>query len=402
MDKNIVLSHEKNENSIKPKETVFENWDDEVLGLSIPILRGIYSYGFEKPSPIQKKAIIPILQGKDIIAQAQSGTGKSGAFVIGALESITEKHNCTQVVVLSPTRELARQSLNVIKQIGTMTKIRSQLLIGGTPTEIDIDLLEKNVPHIISGCPGRIFDMIRRKHLRMETVKFIILDEADEMLSQGFKEQIYKIFQPLDNNVQIGLFSATLPKEIESLTSRFMRNPIKILVKQELLTLQGISQFYVALGNDSDKYDTLKDIFSTLIISQAIIYCNSIKRVIDLYDAMTHDEFPVEHIHGDMEEEQRRTIYENFKSGTCRVLVSTDLFSRGIDVQQVSIVINFDLPKNIHTYLHRIGRSGRWGRKGTAINFTSRRDFNRIKEIEEYYSTEVKELPQNYASTINA
>ena len=396
-DKNIILTT----NSSDGDNFLFECWDDAILNLSTPVLRGIYSYGFENPSPIQARAIIPILKGRDIIAQAQSGTGKSGAFVIGSLEMVDEKTDKTQVIIMSPTRELARQSLNVVRKIGTMTKIRSQLLIGGTPTEMDIEQLTKNPPHIVSGCPGRIFDMIRRKHLKTGSVKFMILDEADELLSHGFKEQIYKIFQFMNNDIQIGLFSATMPQELNNLTSKFLRRPIKILVKQEMLTLQGIGQYYVALEDDNQKYETLKDLFSTLVISQAIIYCNSIKRVIDLYDAMIHDEFPVEHIHSDLMEKERKETYEKFKAGGCRVLVSTDLFSRGIDVQQVSIVINFDIPKNIHTYLHRIGRSGRWGRKGTAINFTSRRDFGRLKELEEYYSTEIKELPSNYAEQVH-
>jgi len=396
-DENIIQTN----GSTSGENLIFNSWDDEHLNLSRNVLRGIYAYGFEKPSPIQSRAIMPILKGRDIIAQAQSGTGKSGTFVISSLELIDETVNETQVIVMSPTRELARQSLNVIRGIGTMTKIRSQLLIGGTPTEIDIDQLINNIPHIISGTPGRIFDMMRRKHLRTDKVKFMILDEADEMLSQGFKEQIYKIFQYLNSEIQIGLFSATLPSEITLLTSKFMRNPVKILVKQEMLTLQGIAQFYVAVEDDSQKYDTLKDLFSTLVISQAIIYCNSIKRVCDLYDAMVHDEFPVEQMHSDLDEAKRKEIFEKFKGGSCRVLVSTDLFSRGIDVQQVSIVINFDIPKSMHTYLHRIGRSGRWGRKGTAINFTSRRDFGRLKELEEYYSTEIKELPSDYANQVN-
>ena len=397
MDENIVLTNA----SSSEEDFIFEGWDDQNLNLSIPVLRGIYAYGFEKPSPIQSRAIIPILRGRDIIAQAQSGTGKSGAFVISSLQMTDEKSNDTQVIIMSPTRELARQSLNVVRSIGNMTKIRSQLLIGGSSVELDIEKLTNKPPHIISGCPGRIFDMMRRKHLKTNKVKFMILDEADEMLSQGFKEQIYKIFQFLDPNIQIGLFSATLPIEINALTSKFMRNPIKILVKQEMLTLQGIGQYYVALDDDGQKYATLKDLFSTLVISQAIVYCNSIKRVCDLYDAMIQDNFPVEHIHSDLDEKKRKEIYENFKSGSCRVLVSTDLFSRGIDVQQVSIVINFDIPKNLHTYLHRIGRSGRWGRKGTAINFTSRRDFGRLKELEQYYSTEIKELPEDYAEKVS-
>ena len=382
-------------------EDVFDSWEDERLNLDSNILRGVYANGFENPSPIQKKTIIPVIKKKDIIAQAQSGTGKTGAFVIGSLQRLDVQLKKVQVIIISPTRELSRQTYNVAKTISHFMGITLQLLIGGTSTDTDKDLLANETPHMVIGCPGRIYDMIRRKHLRTNEVKLLVLDEADEMLSAGFKDQIYKIFQFMNNEVQLGLFSATMPDELNLLTSKFMRHPIKILEKRELLTLQGIAQFYVALDNDEHKYATLKDLFSTLTISQAIIYCNSIKRVDDLFDAMVHDKFPVAKTHSGMDEEGRKKVYEDFKSGQARVLLSTDLFSRGIDVQQVSIVINFDIPKNIHTYLHRIGRSGRWGRKGAGINFVTRRDMSRIKDIEKYYNTEINELPSNYTTILN-
>ena len=382
-------------------QNLFDDWEDDRLNLNEKILRGVYANGFENPSPIQKKTIIPVIKKNDIIAQAQSGTGKTGAFVIGSLQRLDVDNKKIQVIILSPTRELSRQTYNVAKKISHFMNITIQLLIGGTSTDADKELLANNTPHMVIGCPGRIYDMIRRKHLRTNEVKLLVLDEADEMLSAGFKDQIYKIFQFMNNNVQLGLFSATMPDELNLLTSKFMRNPVKILEKRELLTLQGIAQFYVALDNDEHKYLTLKDLFSTLTISQAIIYCNSIKRVDDLFDAMTQDEFPVAKTHSGMDEEGRRKVYEDFKSGQARVLLSTDLFSRGIDVQQVSIVINFDIPKNIHTYLHRIGRSGRWGRKGAGINFVTRRDMARIKDIEKYYNTQIDELPSNYTTLLN-
>lgn len=374
----------------------FESWDDDLLNLKQPLLRGIYSFGFENPSPIQKRAIIPLISRRDVIAQAQSGTGKTGAFVIGSLQILDEKKKKTQVLILAHTRELARQIFNVISSIGQLMNITIQLLIGGTSTEKDKESLENNVPHIVIGCPGRVHDMIRRKHLNTQHIGLMVLDEADELLSSGFKDQIYKIFQYMNNDIQVGLFSATMPVELNILTSKFLRKPLKILIKKEMLTLQGIAQFYVALDNDEHKYATLKDLFGTLSISQAIIYCNSIRRVDDLYDAMKHDDFPAERIHSGMEESERVAIYEQFKMGACRVLISTDLLARGIDVQQVSIVINFDIPKNVHTYLHRIGRSGRWGRKGVGINFITRRDVQKLEEYKQFYSTEIKELPSNY------
>ena len=226
----------------------------------------------------------------------------------------------------------------------------------------------------------------------------IVLDEADEMLSNGFKEQIYNIFQFIGNSVQIALFSATLPVEIQAITEKFMNDPIKILVKTESVTLEGIQQYYVAIDNDAQKYETLKDLFQVISVNQCIIYCNSINRVTDLCEALTKDNFPVCCIHGDMEKGERLKVYDDFTKGAARVLISTNLTARGIDVQQVSTVINFDLPKDIHTYIHRIGRSGRWGRKGMGINFITRRDVEKIKEIETYYETQIDELPSTIIS----
>ena len=242
--------------------------------------------------------------------------------------------------------------------------------------------------------------MIRRKILKVNEIKTIVIDEADEMLSQGFKEQMYKIFNFLNNNIQIGLFSATMPDELNGMINQIMQSPTKILVKAENLTLQGIAQYYINIHDDAQKYETLKDIFQGLSISQAIIYSNSVSRVNDLEEAMTQDNFPVKKIHGKMLDKERKEIFKQFKSGGCRVLITSDLFSRGIDVQQVSIVINFDIPRNENTYLHRIGRSGRWGRKGIAINFQTKYDSNRLTKFAAFYQTEIREMPSDYTKHI--
>tara|TARA_Y100000389_G_C17454294_1_gene516997 strand:- start:122 stop:1420 length:1299 start_codon:yes stop_codon:yes gene_type:complete len=377
--------------------TVFENWDDEVIDFKQALLRGIYNIGFEQPSPIQKRAIIPMINGKDLIAQAQSGTGKTGAFTIGTLQMIKEELKKPQVIIMAPTRELSRQIYKVITLLTTQMQVTHQLLIGGTSTDTDKELLENNSPQIVIGCPGRIHDMLRRKYLNPTNISLLVLDEADEMLSSGFKDQIYNIFQYLNNNIQVTLFSATIPNDLYNLTSKFMRDPIKILVKQDKLTLQGIHQYYVALDNDEQKFMALKDIYDTISMTQSIIYCNSINRTIDLYNAMKHDGYPVIQIHSNMSEEERRQSYEDFKGGKARTIICTDLFARGIDIQQVSIVINFDIPKNIHVYIHRIGRSGRWGRKGLGINFMTKRDQQKIQYIKEFYCTQIDELPINFA-----
>lgn len=375
-----------------------KSWDD--FNMNAEVLRGIYSIGFEKPSPIQSKAIGPMIEGKDLLAQAQSGTGKTGAFSIGALNRIDLSQNTIQAVVLSPTRELSQQSYNVISSLsGFMDGLKLQLLVGGTSVYNDIDQLTNNTPHIVVGCPGRTYDMMKRGHLSTKNLKVLVIDEADELLSSGFKEQIYYIFQYLPSSTQICLFSASMPIEVENLTEKFMNEPEKILVKSEMLTLEGIQQYHVALDNDGNKFDCLKDLYSSLSVSQSIIYCNSIKRVDDLYEAMTNDSFAVSKLHGSMEKEDRKDAYENFKNGISRILISSNVTARGIDIQQVSTVINFDLPKSVHTYLHRIGRSGRWGRKGVGINFVTRFDLPKLKEIEQFYGTSIVELPSTFVQS---
>ena len=370
------------------------NWND--LNIKENLLRGIFSFGFENPSPIQKRAIKPIIEKNDVIAQAQSGTGKTGAFTISTLEVVDETVQETQALIMAPTRELAIQIIGVLDKMSTFLEgFKSKLLIGGTPMDIDIVDIEKK-PHVVVGTPGRVHDMLRRRKINTKFIKLLIIDEADEMLSAGFKEQIYNIFNFLSNNVQVCLFSATLPVEIQSLTDKFMREPVKILVKTESITLEGIKQYYIALEDDSQKYETIKDIFESISLSQCIIYCNSIKRVNDLNEALIKDGFPVCCIHSGMEKDERITAYNEFTHGQTRVLISSNLTARGIDVQQVSTVINFDVPKDIHTYIHRIGRSGRWGRKGMGINFITRRDIKKIKEIEEYYDTQIDELPSGF------
>jgi translation initiation factor 4A len=392
----VVNNPPEPDTSAPPKE--FDKWEDLEGILNEDIIRGVYSYGFDTPSVIQRKALLTMFDRRDIIAQAQSGTGKTGVFTIGVLQNINPELNKTQGLIMAPTRELAKQIHEVITSIGSVNKsIKYHLLIGGTSTDDDAFELKNNTPHIIVGCPGRVYDMMRRNNIVAKDISILILDEADEMLSIGFKEQVYNIFQYLNNDVQVGLFSATLPVELQTLTDKFMRNPVRILVKSELLTLEGIKQYYVALNDDSQKYATLKDIFNIISMSQCIIYCNSIKRVMDLTEAMQNDGFPVCCIHSNMEKSKRDEAYSEFKAGKHRVLISSDVTSRGIDVQQVRTVLNFDLPKCVFKYLHRIGRSGRWGRKGTAINFVTRWDMKTMKEVERHYHTIVDELPSNIA-----
>lgn len=368
-------------------------WDD--LNIDTNILRGIYAYGLEMPSPIQCKSIMPMLSGKDLIAQAQSGTGKTAAFTIGTLSLIDTTVNKTQSIILSPTRELSIQTAQVITSIGVMMQnLCVQCCIGGGR----VDINRHKLPHIIVGCPGKVYDLLVKKIICGDDIKILVLDEADEMLSEGFRESVYNIFQLLNVDIQVALFTATLPNNIYNITSKFMRDPVKICVKSECLTLEGILQYFVAINNDNEKYLTLKNIYSFISLSQCIIYCNSVNRVIKLYEEMKNDGFPVSFIHSNMDKFTREESFKEFKSGSSRVLISTDITSRGIDIQQVSVVINFDLPKCIHKYLHRIGRSGRWGRKGVGINLITRYDVDNLRTIEKHYSCEIQEMPMNYDS----
>jgi translation initiation factor 4A len=369
-----------------------KTWDE--LNLKNGLLRGIYANGFENPSEIQKKAILPIINKNDVIAQAQSGTGKTGAFTISALQITDVSIDELQSLIIAPTQELARQIHNVVNKLGSfMDGLRTQLLVGGTSVQGDIDKLRNAPPHVVVGCSGRIFDMIKRRHLNLSTVRLFILDEADEMLSQGFKDQIYNIFQYLNQKVHVAIFSATLPREVMQLTDKFMQSPLHITMKREELSLDGIEQYYLAMYTDNEKFEMLKKMFEQLTISQTIIYTNNVKRVSDLYEAMKREGFPVCCIHSSMEKNERSTALDEFRAGKYRVLISSNVTARGIDIQQVGTVINFDIPKCVHTYLHRIGRSGRWGRKGLAINFVTEGDIHLMKHIESHYSITIKEFP---------
>jgi translation initiation factor 4A len=369
------------------------------MGLKDDLLRGIYAYGFEKPSAIQQRGIMPILAGHDTIAQAQSGTGKTATFSISVLQSINLSQKATQALILAPTRELAQQIQKVVRALGDFLNVSSHACIGGTLVRDDINTLRHGV-QIVVGTPGRVFDMVNRQILLLDCVKLFVLDEADEMLSRGFKDQIYDIFQHLPPKVQVCLFSATMPPEILDISNKFMRDPVRILVKKDELTLEGIKQFYVAVDKEEWKFETLCDLYETLTITQAIIYCNTRRKVDWLTDKMGQRDFTVSSMHGDMTGQERELIMKEFRSGSSRVLITTDLLARGIDVQQVSLVINYDLPANRENYIHRIGRSGRFGRKGVAINFVTVDDTRAMRELEVHYNTQIEEMPMNVADLI--
>ncbi len=403
----------------------------EAMGISDNIIRGIFSYGFEKPSIIQARAVRPVLSGNDVIAQAQSGMGKTGAFAIGTLGRIDENQNSIQALVVVHTRELAIQIDTVFRQIAKYTGIRFNLCIKGVPTQENVDKLlgvRGGKPHVVIGTPGRILDMLHRRDrdtgnyvINQNTLRMLVIDEADEMLgtsgesyrsnrrggeeeeggSGGFLDQIFKIFRCMPNDIQVCLFSATMGKEFFDITKDFMRNPIEVLVKTEELTLDGIKQYSINVEQQKYKFDTLCELYGLLTINQSIIYCNSLKSVEYLTKMLRENNFMVSYIHGQMQPQDRELTMADFRSGKSRVLVSTDLLSRGIDIQQVSVVINYDIPVKVESYLHRIGRSGRYGRKGVAINFMTLQDERRVREIERYYSTIIDPLPADINNLLN-
>ncbi|THD21332.1 Eukaryotic initiation factor [Fasciola hepatica] len=371
----------------------------ESMGLRDDLLRGIYAYGFERPSAIQQRAIKQIVKGRDVIAQAQSGTGKTATLAMSILQMLDTQLRETQALILSPTRELASQIQKVILALGDYMNVYCHACYGGTNIGEDIRKLDYG-QHVISGTPGRVFDMIRRRNLRTRAVKLFVLDEADEMLDKGFKEQIYDVYRYLPPGTQVVLLSATMPHEILEMTSKFMTRPVRILVKRDELTLEGIKQFFVAVEREEWKFDTLCDLYDTLTVTQSVIFCNTKRKVEWLTEKMRKNNFTVASMHGDMVQKEREEIMRDFRAGESRVLITTDLWARGLDVQQVSLVINYDLPNNRELYIHRIGRSGRFGRKGVAINFVKTEDIRILRDIEQYYSTQIDEMPMNVSDLV--
>jgi len=378
-------------------EEVHDNFDN--MGLSPELLRGVFAYGFERPSAIQARAIVPVINGHDVIAQAQSGTGKTATFSIAILQRIDPSNKNVQALVLAPTRELAQQIQNVLVALGDYMNVNCHACIGGTNVREDMAKLSEGA-QVVVGTPGRVYDMINRRAFRTDHLKMFCLDEADEMLSRGFKDQMYEVFQLLPQDTQVVLLSATMPEDVLAVTKKFMRDPVRILVKRDELTLEGIKQFYIAVDKEEWKFETLTDLYETVTITQAVIFCNTRRKVDWLTDQLHAKEFTVSAMHGDMDQQQREVIMREFRSGSSRVLITTDLLARGIDVQQVSLVINYDLPTNRENYIHRIGRGGRFGRKGVAINFVTNEDVRMMRDIEQFYNTQIEEMPLNVADLI--
>lgn len=376
----------------------FDSFEQTELGLNDDILRGVYSYGYEKPSPIQRVAIKPIIDGHDIVVQSHSGTGKTATFIIGLLHRVNPELKETQCIVIANTRELADQISKVFKNLAKYTEITCNLCIGG---DMQYKYSSDNIKEqVIIGTPGRVSDLVNKGIIKSENIKMIIIDEADDVLSVSFRKQVKRIFQNIPKETQVVLISATIPPEMSELFDDLLKPEyLSILVKDDELTLDGIKQYYIHI-DEQYKLDALIDLYKYISIGQAIVYCNKKYKADELKYALLEKSFAVSVLHGDMLQKEREEIMKEFRIGQTRILITTDILARGIDIQQVSLVINYDMPKYPQTYIHRIGRSGRFGRKGTAINFVAKRERNILSFIEKIYNTQIIPLPMNVAELL--
>jgi translation initiation factor 4A len=379
------------------------SFDD--MGLSENLLRGIYSYGFEKPSAIQSVAIRPIVAGRDVLGQAQSGTGKTGTFGIGLLSRIDPAVKGVQSVVLAHTHELSEQNANVIQDIGRYLGIKVVLAIGGVPRHINVRDIRAGA-HVVVGTPGRIWDLASAGDLRFDNLRMFVVDEADEMLRDRFAEQVDAIVKVgLPSSCRVAFFSATMPPEVRELADSILHNPVRVTLKTADVKLEGIKQFYVAVDEDSWKLDVLCDIFEGMSIPQSIIFTNTKERAERLHHALSERGFPVSVIYGEpMNQAERKRRMDEFRRGSTRVLIATNLLARGIDVQSVSMVFNFDVPSfdDKENYIHRIGRCGRFGRKGVAISFVTPDEKDTLDQIGAHFSFSTSPLPMDLKGVLNA
>jgi translation initiation factor 4A len=370
------------------------------MNLPESLLRGIYAHGFEKPSHIQQKAIVPMVQGRDILAQAQSGTGKTGAFVIGSLSHVNPELKKPQILCLVHVHELADQHANVARQIGARMGLQILMAIGGNNIRDDIRALENGAQFIV-GTPGRIYDLINRNALDRSNIQYLIMDEADQLLEDLFYKQVLCILEKgFPETTKVALFSATYPTTVIEVANKILNNPIRILIPPTAVRLDGIQQFYIPLEREDYKFECICDLYKNLNIAQAVIFCNKKQKAEIIAEKMTAQGFPVSCIHGDLEKPERRKRMDDFRKGTSRVMIATDLIARGIDVQQLSLVINYELPPNRENYVHRIGRAGRYGRKGTTINLILKDEEGMMTDICEHFGMTLNELPHDLSKVV--
>ena len=377
---------------------LYKEFDE--MNLPENLLRGIYAYGFEKPSAIQEKGIVPIAEGRDVLAQAQSGTGKTGTFVIGSLSRVDETIKKPQVLVLVHVRELAQQIEKVAKALGTFMNLQVLCAVGGNPLRDDIRQLEGGAQFIV-GTPGRVFDLVNRNVLDRSEIRVLIMDEADQMLEDLFYKQVMCILEKgFPEKTRVALFSATMPEQVVEVANKILNDPVRVLIKPAAVRLEGIQQFFVSLDREDHKFECICDLYKNLNISQAVIFCNKRQKAEMLAERMTAQGYPVTCLHGELEKPERTRRMKQFIEGSTRVMVATDIIARGIDVQQISLVINYELPTNRENYVHRIGRAGRFGRKGTTINMLLPEEEGMMKDISEHYDMKVLPLPDSISNLV--
>ena len=375
-------------------ETEIDNFDS--LKLNENLLKGVYLHGFTQPSKIQIKGISSINTGKDCILQSQSGTGKTATYLLGVMNRLDPEEKTCQGIIITPTRELADQVHNVAEDLAKYTEYKIAKCIGGT--DVSKNRTDLKTSSVVVGTLGRIYHMISEKKINIHKLKFIVLDEADEILSDGISEKLQNIFEKAPSGIQVVLISATMSINVFNASKKFTHEPIKILLKNNEVVVNLISQFYLDVETEDLKFDTLLDLYNLVSTSQAIIFCNTIRKVEWLEQNLKQNNFAITVIHSNMSQPERDSVVKNFRDGKTRLLLTTDLLSRGIDIPQVNMVVNFDLPPNKETYVHRIGRCGRFDKKGVAITMVKMTDptdvktFNRMKH---FYKMDIKEMPDS-------
>lgn len=381
-------------NYVRVSDNLPESVDDfEEMGLTEELFMGIHEYGFKHPSPIQSRTIHIINSGADLIAQSQSGTGKTGAFAIGSLSKIDPKQCYPQVIIVANTKDLASQIAKVTESLATYMDIKVCLCVGGHMNTPQINAQKARNSHVLIGTPGRLGDLLQKKAFDGKKIKILILDESDVLLKEDFRDQIINIITHIGKNTQICIFSATFTKETLQVTENFLREPYRITVEKEKLSLERVRQYKINIRTDINKLSTLLDIYSQLIISQMIIFVNSVKSAEYLRDKLMDSNIEAGLVHGKMSSVDRENVLKEFRLANLKTLITTDVMCRGIDIDSLKMVINYDMAREPETYIHRVGRSGRYGAQGVAINFCTYNDMAMIKSLERNYNIHITDMP---------
>jgi ATP-dependent RNA helicase DeaD len=361
------------------------------LGISATIIHALSDMGFEEPTPIQAQAIPLVLSGKDLVGQAQTGTGKTAAFGIPLLENIKTSTGATYGIILAPTRELAIQVAEEMNKLGQFSNINTLPIYGGQDIQRQIKALQRK-PQIIVATPGRLMDHMERRTIKLTDIKMVVLDEADEMLNMGFIEDIEKILSATPDSRQTLLFSATMPRQIQNLAQKFLKEPALISVKTKEVTVPLIEQYYMEL-QDRQKFDVLCRLLDIQSPELAIVFGRTKRRVDELFEALKKRGYSAEGIHGDLTQPKRDAVIRQFREGTIEILVATDVAARGLDVSGVTHVYNFDIPQDPESYVHRVGRTGRAGQTGSAMTFVIPRELEHLRSIERLTKRKIVRMP---------